>query len=76
MMSNLTQEHDNTSEKFAVDEIIQAELEGEIATHSPNGLCPVCGVDLDHDEVEVGSELYECIDFCRHCGWESEPYYV
>jgi len=76
MMSDLKPEHDNTSEKFAVDEIFLEEFERKYSRHSPNGLCPGCGVELYHDEQEIDGDLVECIDFCHHCGWESDTYYV
>lgn len=47
---------------------------------SPNGMCPVCGVEL----IVLGEgDIFHMFDgtgvqftqFCPACGYESEPYY-
>jgi len=49
--------------------------------HSPNGLCPQCGTELERETREewwgVHQNVYMVImqDFCPHCGWESDVMY-
>lgn len=69
------QNKDNTSERNAVDEIIEQERLDEERSAIRSGCCPVCWTELDQWENEIDDDLLEITRFCPRCGWESDPIY-
>ena len=65
-------------EAQAVYEIINDEIDEiyHLAICRSSGLCPVCYTETSSWENEIKDEPLEITDFCPHCGWESDPYYV
>lgn len=51
------------------------EYETDYSRSTPSGLCPNCGTDIDSEIQNDDDDLAEIVDYCRHCGWESDPYY-
>lgn len=64
-------------EAQAVDEMISEELNAiyheRIALSQ--GVCPVCYTELSEDCHDIDDDLEECVYYCPHCGYESDPRY-
>lgn len=59
----------------AVDEALQEECSQ--VTYSPNGMCPCCGAEIEHEVTGYNGvrDITEYVQFCPSCNWESELLY-